>query len=145
MHEFSIAQSIIDSIADEAHVKNAKAVSEISVDIGELMQLDVDTLRAGLKILLAGPLFSDAKVRLHVVRAKFSCRRCAHAWTMSQAKRQLLEVPDELLVREPDSKELPLHFLPHLYPAFLHCPKCGSSDVRVIRGKEILLRRLVMQ
>jgi len=126
-------------------VKNAKVVSEISIDVGELMQLDTSTLRAGLKILLVGPMLSNAKIKIHVVNAKFFCRRCGHTWTMSEAKKQLGGIPDQLLVKEPDSKELPLHFLPHLFPAFLHCPKCDSSDVSVTEGKNIKLRRLVLQ
>lgn len=144
MHEFSVAQSIIDSINEDARVKNAKTVSEISIDVGELMQLDTSFLRHALKILRMGAL-SDAKLRIHIVKAKFSCRRCSYVWTMTEAKKQLSEVPEQLMVREPDSRELPLHFLPYLYPAFLHCVKCGSSDVSVTQGKDIRVRKLVLQ
>lgn len=126
-------------------MKHAKRVTRISIAVGELMQLDTKILRSGIEMLLTGPLLSGAKLRLYLVRAKFSCFKCGRAWTMKEARNQLLEVPDNLRVAEPDSMELPLHFLPHLYSTFLHCDKCGSSDITAVRGKDILLQKLTME
>jgi len=58
---------------------------------------------------------------MHVNEASFSCRRCGAKWNMTDAKKELEQVPDSLRIREPDSKELPLHFLPYVYSAFIHC------------------------
>lgn len=145
LHELSLAQNIVDSVLSEAARKEAKKVLEIHLDIGELMQLDRKTLLFGLKLLTTGPILGGAHVHIHLKKASFSCRRCSHEWDMAEAKKQLATVPDELLVREPDSKELPLHFLPYLYPAFVRCPKCGSSDISAKDGKGIQLTRLVME
>lgn len=144
MHELSIAQTIVDSVLSEADGRGRERVVQIDIDVGELMQLDRKALAGALRILLDGSGMKRARVRLHLESAAFTCRRCDKQWGMPQAKKQLAEVPDVLRVREPDSKELPLHFLPSLYSAFLRCPYCGSSDIFARRGREIRLRRVLL-
>ena len=145
MHELSIAQNIVDTVLSEVQKNDAKRVTEISVDVGELMQLDRNALRFALRLLMTGPVLKGARVHMRVRKASFSCRKCDLKWGMAEAQKQLAEVPDTLRVREPDSKELPLHFLPFLYPAFIRCPGCGSSDISSKEGEEIQLRRVVME
>ena len=145
MHEFSVAQSIVDTVLVEAEKNKAKRVTEIVVEIGELMQLDLKALKYSLRILLQVPMLKDAKLRTQLTRASFSCKKCGDRWRMQEARRQLTKVSDGLLVREPDSEELPLHFLPHLYSAFIRCPRCGSSDLELTKGKEIQLARIQME
>ncbi len=146
MHELSVAQSIVDIVLLEAEKNNAKTVNEINVDVGELMQIDVQVLSDALSLLTKGSKLDGAHVFMHVKEASFSCRRCGAKWNMTDAKKELEQVPDSLRIKEPDSKELPLHFLPYIYGAFIHCPKCGSSDAIVSDGAEdIRLRKLVME
>jgi hydrogenase nickel insertion protein HypA len=146
MHELSVAQSIVDAVLSEAERNNAKRVKEINVDVGELMQLDIQGLSDALNLLMKGSKLDGAVVFTHLKEASFSCRRCGAKWNMSDTRKELEQVPDDLCIREPDSKELPLHFLPYIYSAFIHCPKCGSSDATTSEGAEdIRLRRLVME
>jgi hydrogenase nickel insertion protein HypA len=146
MHELSIAQSIIDAVLFEAEKNNAKTVREINIDVGELMQLDIQALSGALNLLMKGSKLGEARIFTHVKEAAFSCRSCGAKWSMADARKELDQVPDDLRIREPDSKELPLHFLPYIYSAFVHCPKCGSSDAAASDGAEdIRLRRLVME
>jgi len=145
LHELSVAQSIVDTVLSEVEKNEAKRVTEISLDVGQLMQLDRNALAFALRLLMTGPVLKGARVRVNVRKASFSCRKCGRAWGMAEAQKQLAEVPDTLRVREPDSKELPLHFLPSLYPAFIRCPRCGSSDISSKEGEEIQFRRLVIE
>jgi len=145
MHELGVAQSVVDAVLSEAEKNNAQKVEEINVDVGELMQIDSEALEKMLILLMKGPKLAGTRVRLNVQKASFSCRKCTGKWDMTEARKQLSSVPDDLLIREPDSKELPLHFLPYLYPAFLRCPKCGSSDIAVTQGEDIRLRKLIMK
>ena len=144
MHELAIAQSIVEAAGEEAAKAKAKRVASIEVEVGELMQLDVAALRQALNVLMEGPTLGGAEVHLTVSPASFVCNRCGERWGMSEARRQLALVADELRVREPDSVELPLHFLPYLYPAFVKCPKCGSADSEAVEGEDIVLRRVVL-
>lgn len=147
MHEMTVAQNIIDSIMLEAQSKKASHVKEIDIDIGELMQLDTKVLKEGMRLLLPSiPLLKGAHVRFYRKKTSFRCRKCGSFLGVEDARRQLSKVSQDLLVRETDSKELPLHFLPYLYPTFVHCPKCSSSDMQISEGGEdISLRKLVME
>jgi len=145
MHELSVAKSITDFALAETERHNAKEVKEMYVDVGELMQVDNAILLDALKMLMTGAKLKNCKVQVRAAPASFSCRRCSSTWGMTEAKRQLTAVPEDLLVREPDSNELPLHFLPYLFPAFIHCPSCGSSDVAVLEGEDVQIRRLVLE
>lgn len=146
MHELSIAQSIMDTVLLEAEKNNAHKVKEINIDIGELMQLDIQALKDALNALAKGSKLDGVQVFTHTKEAAFSCRRCGATWNLNAAKDELEKIPDNLRVSEPDSKELPLHFLPYIYSSFLHCPKCGSSEADASEGSEdITLRKLVME
>jgi len=52
MHELSVAQSIIEMVLLEAEKNNAKKVNEINIDVGELMQLEVQVLNDALNLLI---------------------------------------------------------------------------------------------
>ncbi len=146
MHEMSVAQIIIDSVLSEVTSKNAHHVKEINVDVGELMQLDTKVLSEAMCLLFPGyPELRGARFNLNKSKASFSCRKCGSKFTMDDARKELKRVSKSLFVKEPDSEELPLHFLPYLYPAFVHCPKCNTSDCQVSEGGEdMILRKLVM-
>ena len=145
MHELGIAQGILDSVRDEAERAGAKRVVSVDVEVGELMQLDIDALRGALTSQMLGPELAGAKVSIGLTEASFSCSRCGSTWGMGEARMQLAAVPDRLRVREPDSLELPLHFLPYLYPAFVRCPKCGSSDSSILQGEDVRIRRMELE
>ena len=145
MHEFGMAQSIVEYTLSEAERKKAARVTEIHVDVGELTMIDRRVLSHALRLLLTGPKLEGCKVIVRKKEVKFVCRKCGAPWSMKEAMTQLQEVPEELLVREPDSREVPLHFLPSLYPAFVHCPKCGSADLIVKEGEDISIRRMVIE
>lgn len=145
MHELSIAQSIVELALHEADKNKADTVTEVDVNVGEVMQVDPEILRKALGALMTGPRLAGAQVRVRLEPAYFSCRKCGSEWDMVEAKKQLSQVPDSLLIREPDSKELPLHFLPDLCAAFIRCPACGSSDFSAVRGDDVRVMRVVLE
>lgn len=144
MHELSVAQSIVDFALSEADKREARKVTELEVGIGELMQVDGNVLVSALESLMTGKL-EGCKVEAKEIAASFECRRCSSTWGMREAREQLDAVEQDLLVKEPESNELPLHFMPYLYPAFIHCPNCGSSDISVLDGEDVKIRRIVLE
>lgn len=145
MHELSAAQCIVDAVLVEAEKNRATHVKEIDVEIGELKQLDTRAVSESLRILMNSDKLRGAKIRIHVKKARFSCRSCQNQWDMKEAREQLATVPDSLPVREMDIKKLAPHFLPHLYSSLIHCLKCGSTEVTTLEGEDIRLRKLVME
>jgi hydrogenase nickel incorporation protein HypA/HybF len=145
LHEMSLAHSVVASVLAEADKHKATKVVKIRLAIGELMQLDKGILVESFKSLLEGPILGGAELEVVDDRAAFSCQKCSAKWGMDEAREQLKNVAPDLLVSEPDSRELPLHFLPELYPAFIHCPRCGSSDIFLSDGGAIRITRLVLE
>jgi hydrogenase nickel insertion protein HypA len=145
MHEFGIAQSIVEYALSEAEKNKVGRVSEIHLELGELSMIDRSFLSNALKLLMTDPRLKGCKVHFRKQSASFVCRKCSSKWSMAETMKQLNQVPEKLLVREPDSKELPLHFLPSLYSAFVRCPKCGSSDLDMTGGDDVRIRRLVLE
>ncbi len=145
MHEFGIAQSIVEYTLSEAEKNKVNRVSEIYLELGELSMIDRSILSNALKLLMTDPKLKGCRVHFRKKSASFVCRKCSSKWSMAETMKQLNQVPERLLVREPDSKELPLHFLPSLYSAFVRCPKCGSSDLDMTGGDDVRIRRLVLE
>jgi hydrogenase nickel incorporation protein HypA/HybF len=145
MHELGIAQSIVDYALSEAKTRNADRVAEIHVEVGELAMIDRSVLSHALRMLKTGPQMERCRFSIRKRDVSFVCRKCAAKWPMAEAMKQLGEVPQELLVREPESNEVPLHFLPSLYPAFVRCPKCGSADIEATAGEDVKIMRLVFE
>ncbi len=142
MHELSLAQSILDQVAKMA---GGRGIRVLEIGVGELMQVDRKAFEQAVKVLMSGPGFEGAALRVRVEKASFSCRRCGSKWKMADVRKQLSGLPDSLKVREPEDRASPLHFLPYLYTAFVRCPKCGSSDIYAGSGKELVLRGLILK
>ncbi len=145
MHELSVAQSVVDFALSEADRNGSKRVLEVQVEVGDFTMIDVSVLSRALRMLMSGPRLEGCKVRVRKKAVKFVCRKCGETWSMAEAMKQLEKVPDGLRVREPDSKEVPTHFLPSLYPAFVSCPRCGSADAEAEGGEGTTVRRLVLE
>lgn len=145
MHELSMASGVVEYALSEASRQKAKKVTEIDLEVGELSQVDVGAFSEALSLLLSGPVLKGCNVKVEVAKASFECRKCSSLFDMDVVRKELAGVSDDLLVREPDSKEVPLHFLPQLYSAFVRCPGCGSSDVTVTSGEDIHVTRLGLE
>ncbi|MGA2199937.1 MAG: hydrogenase/urease maturation nickel metallochaperone HypA [Nitrososphaerales archaeon] len=145
MHELSVAQSIVEFVVEQADENRADRVSEVDVQVGEVMRVDAAVLKKALGALMVGPRLAGARVSVSVERASFSCQKCGSRWDMKDAEKQLSGVSDSLLVREPESNEVPLHFLPGLYTAFLRCPSCGSTDFAATQGEDVRVTKVVLE
>jgi len=145
LHELSLAQGVADAAAEEASKNGSARVVEIDLEVGELAQVDTKALQEALSLLMTGPVLGRCVVRISTAPASFICAKCSAGWGMTDALKQLEQIPDQLRVREPESKEFPLHFFPQLYSSFIHCPKCGSADVSAAAGEDIRIRRLGLE
>lgn len=143
MHELSLAQNLVDQVLAEAK-EGRRTVVALEVGVGELMQVDRRAFREALKILAEVPELKGASISVRTEKARFVCNRCGNGWGMREALDQLEATPEWLLVKEPEDRASPLHFMPYLYSAFVRCPECGTADIRATSGKEIVIRRLVL-
>ncbi len=74
MHEYSIVQSLVDSVA--AAVPRDAAIHRIEVRIGELSGVDCDLLATAYDVFRAGTICERASMAIDRVPARWVCSKC---------------------------------------------------------------------
>ena len=126
MHEWALAEAVISAASEVADKEGLRRVSEVSLRVGALQQIDHEVLRFALLQLRKAKL-KDARFRIEHVRARMKCRACGHTWVFNE--KQL----DEDMVEA-------VHFVPEIAHVYVRCPSCGSPDFEVLEGRGVWLR-----
>jgi hydrogenase nickel incorporation protein HypA/HybF len=75
MHEYSIVQSLVDSVSAAVGAREA-AVHEIRVTIGEMSGVDCGLLTTAYEVFRAGTLCEHATLTIDRIPARWHCPRC---------------------------------------------------------------------
>jgi hydrogenase nickel incorporation protein HypA/HybF len=123
MHEWALAEAILASAKQVAEQEKLKEVTEVTIKVGELQQIEPPILRFALT-QLKPELFK--KTKFHILKAKstLKCRVCATTWQFSLKK--LDKATAEAI-----------HFVPEASHSFIKCPKCGSPDFEIVTGRGV--------
>jgi hydrogenase nickel incorporation protein HypA/HybF len=76
MHEYSIVQSLVDSVAAAVGGRDA-AVQRVDVAIGELAGVDCALLTTAFEVFREGTLCEHAALTIDRIPARWECPRCA--------------------------------------------------------------------
>ena len=128
MHEWALAEAVITTATQIATKEKLKEVTEVTVKVGELQQIELDILKFAFQQLK--PVnFKNAE--FHITRAKttLKCRACGHIWLFA---RQKLD----------KSTAEAIHFVPEVAHTYIKCPKCGSPDFEITEGRGIWLKNI---
>ena len=117
MHEFSIAEDIVNSVIGEAQKHGAERITGVYLEIGQLMMVDVEQLRFALECLARDTPMENANIDMEIVPVVIKCKN-GHEETIS--------------------------WDPYKTPVELVCPVCGNS-VKIIRGRGCILRKIVAE
>lgn len=128
MHEWALAEAIISSVADIAEKEGLTEVREVKIKVGELQQVEIDILEFALSELKTGRL-KNAKFVIETAKAELCCRICGNIWTFS--RKNLDEKSAEVI-----------HFVPEVVHAYIKCPKCGSPDFEILKGRGLVLESI---
>lgn len=79
MHEYSIVQSLVNSVETVVRQHAGAAVHHVYVDIGELAGVDPDLLQTAYDTFRAGTICEEAPLTIERVRAKWQCPSCGGA------------------------------------------------------------------
>ena len=125
MHEWALAEAILASAKQVAEQEKLKEVTEVTIKVGELQQIEPPILRFALT-QLKPELFK--KTKFHILKAKstLKCRVCATTWQFNLKK--LDKATAEAI-----------HFVPEASHSFIKCPKCGSPDFEIVTGRGVWL------
>ena len=119
MHEFSISSEIVRTVLIEAEKNNGKKVLSIQLEIGELALLNVEQVTFWIHQLFKGSIAEGAKVKVKMIKARIQCESCGYKGGIS-----------------PDIKDPFQHLIPY------SCPRCGSFQIKVEKGRECTVRRI---
>jgi hydrogenase nickel incorporation protein HypA/HybF len=128
MHEWALAEAVITTAKQIAEKEGLRQVTEVTVKIGELQQVEREIFRFALQQLKPA-MFKNAKLHITSAKTTLKCRACGHKWLF---KKQKLN----------KSTAEAIHFVPEVAHAYIKCPKCGSPDFEIIKGRGVWLENI---
>ena len=128
MHEWALAEAVIASVAEVAKREKLKQVTEVTVKIGELQQVEKEILVFALKQLK--PIgFNSTRFRVTKGKTKLKCRVCGNTWLFRRSK------------LDAETAEA-IHFVPEVAHTYIRCSRCGSPDFEIAEGRGIWLENV---
>jgi hydrogenase nickel incorporation protein HypA/HybF len=76
MHEYSIIQSLVDSVAAAVRSRSGASVHAIQVAIGEVAGVDCTLLATAYEVFRTGTLCERASLKIERIPARWECPRC---------------------------------------------------------------------
>lgn len=125
MHEWALAEAVISAASEEAKKEKLRKVTEITIRLGELQQVEQEVLEFALAQLRVAKL-KHARFTIEKVKGRLKCRACGCTWVFNEKEL------DENTVEA-------IHFVPEVAHVYVRCPKCGSQDFEVIEGRGVWL------
>ena len=125
MHEWALAEAVISTVSEIAEKEGLKEVAEVVIRVGELQQIELDILEFALSQLKPSKL-KNVKFHLKTVKAELKCRVCGCKWIFRKEK-----MNEEIAEA--------IHFIPEIAHTYIKCPKCGSPDFEILKGRGIWL------
>lgn len=133
MHEWALADAVIAAALEESRKEGLEEITEITLKIGELQQLDLEIFTFALEELARAqdgrPLLENVKIEIESEQAIFKCRVCSTEWDFGDTG--LTEEEYEAV-----------HFAPEVAHAYIRCPSCKSPDFEVIQGRGVLIHSI---
>lgn len=119
MHEFSVSSEIVRTVLDSVEKNKGKRVLSVQLEIGELTLLNVDQVVFWIDELFKGSIAEGAKLKVKTVKTHIQCRACGYR--------------GRLIPHQDDPSQ---HYVSS------SCPKCGSFQIKIERGRECILRKI---
>ena len=128
MHEWALAESILAAAQETAANEKLTQITELTVNLGVLQNIDRPILRFALKTLATEhPVFKATKFTFKTQQTTLACQACHHTWK-----------PDLKKTLTNDQQEM-IHFLPEAALAYIRCPHCGSPDFHIQTGRGVTI------
>ena len=116
MHEFSLAQSVVETVLQVAAQHGASAVEEVNLEVGEVALVNMQQLEWHIRMLTQDTLADGARLSWTSVPATILCLECGYQ--------------GEVRHRELDPSS-------HWEMPIFECPACESPNTRILSGREL--------
>ena len=122
MHEFAFAYNIF-KVAEATAIKyNAKKISQVYLEIGELTLIVPELLKQSFKMATTGSIAEGAELKIEIIPGKIKCRDCGKVSTVT-------------LNEESQLTGLQL----------FQCKFCHSKNTEIIEGKKANVKNIKIQ
>lgn len=128
MHEWALADAIVNSSLKLSKEKGLNKVNEILIRIGEVNSIDLDAFNFAISEIIKGTILENAKIIFNEIKANLKCNNCGFIFSYE----------DEFHKLSLDEKEA-IHFIPETIHIYLRCPNCKSVDFDFVEGRGIYL------
>jgi len=132
VHEWALAEAIADYLQGLMRREGREGFRRAVIRLGTLQSIDREVLRFSLTEVLKYRGVAVEELVFRDEEAVFRCRRCGATWTLKD-----LDIGDD--VREA------MHFIPEVIHSYFKCPKCGSRDFEVVRGRGVYIEEAVFK
>lgn len=134
MHEWALAESILVSSIEAAEKEKLKKITKITVQLGELQQINKEIFQKAIDDLMSAhknKLLEKTEIKIDIEETELRCNNCENTWKFSEFKNKLNKDESEAI-----------HFIPEV--AFVHsrCPKCGSPDFEIKKGRGVSITEI---
>jgi hydrogenase nickel incorporation protein HypA/HybF len=128
MHEWALAEAILASAKEIAEKEKLKEITEVTIKVGELQQVEPDILRFALSQMKT-EIFKNAKFHILKAKSTLKCRVCENTWQFNLKK------------LDKNTAEA-IHFVPEVAHTYIKCPKCCSPDFEIVSGRGVWLENI---
>ena len=125
MHEWALAEAVIEAVRKIAKEEGLREVNEINIKVGELQQIDHQILDFALT-QLSSPIMKQTRFHISTEKAELKCKVCENRWKFGA---------DNM---DADTAEA-IHFVPEIAHTYLRCAKCNSPDFEILTGRGVWL------
>ncbi len=120
VHEWALAESIVLYIKQQGYA----SIKKLRVSIGVLQSIDKEILEYALRELAHEYGVKIGEVELVDEYLLLKCSICGFEWSINPG-----EISED--VREA------VHFIPEAIYAYYRCPRCGSLDYNIVKGRGV--------
>ncbi len=123
-----MAEAVLASAKEIAAKEQLKTVTEVTIKVGELQQVEPPILRFALSQMKEG-IFKNAKFHICKAKSTLKCRVCGTTWQYNPKK------VDQATAEA-------IHFVPEVAHTYIKCPNCGSPDFEILSGRGVWIENL---
>ncbi|NJE26843.1 hydrogenase nickel incorporation protein HypA [Thermococcus sp. MV5] len=134
MHEWALADGIVRTAIEFAKQHGKEKILGLRIVLGELQDVNQEILEFAINEIKRGTIAEGAELEFVTEEAEFKCRNCETEWKLKDVKGGF----DERIKED-------IHFIPEVVHAFLACPKCGSRDFEVTKGRGVYLAAIKVE
>lgn len=131
MHEWALAQSVIDATLKVAGERNIQNVRKVVLSIGELQDIDPEIFKKAIDDIKGTTGLKNTVFECKVEPAVLKCNNCGYEWNYRESVQKLSEEERENI-----------HFIPETVHIYVKCPACGSSDFEMKNGRGVFIERI---